>query len=81
MSPGRHRRVTDLLGLTGEPKPGGPWAAVIDMTVILITLTAITFLCRALGCPAVAALFLGGCAGAATTRLNLGSRILRGRRD
>ncbi|MFJ8471113.1 hypothetical protein [Kitasatospora sp. NPDC094011] len=74
-------RVSDLLGLTGTPRAGGRWAGVVDVTAIVAALLATASICRALGLDTWLAALIGGCAGALTLRLDLGTRIVRGRRD
>ncbi|MFD9686669.1 hypothetical protein [Kitasatospora sp. NPDC059088] len=56
-------------------------AAAVDLAVLLVALVATTLVCRGLGAGPWPAILIGGCAGAATTRLGLGARLLRGRRD
>ncbi|MFJ4183935.1 hypothetical protein [Kitasatospora sp. NPDC089509] len=74
-------RVSDLLGLTGAPRAGGRWAGVVDVLAILVALVVTSSVCRALGLGTWLAALIGGCAGALTLRLDLGARIVRGRRD
>ncbi|MFJ7903161.1 hypothetical protein ACIQ6V_22145 [Streptomyces sp. NPDC096198] len=80
MSGEKRRHVQSVLGMTGEGRPGGRWASVVDLVVMLATLIATVLVCRALGLDTWLALVIGGCAGAVTNRLGLGSRITRGRR-
>ncbi|MFE7594734.1 hypothetical protein ACFU6K_35550 [Kitasatospora sp. NPDC057512] len=78
---GRERvRLSALLGMTGERGPAGPRAAAVDVAVVLAALVATALVCRAAGLGAWPAILLGGCAGAATTRLGLGARLARRRR-
>ncbi|MFI2612944.1 hypothetical protein [Kitasatospora sp. NPDC018619] len=73
-------RLAALLGMTGGRGPAGPRAAAVDLAVLLAALAATVLAGRALGLDAWLAILLGGCAGAATTRMRLGARLERRRR-
>ncbi|MER7674536.1 hypothetical protein ABTY61_39575 [Kitasatospora sp. NPDC096128] len=86
MSGGRRRptglpRLMRLAGLTGRYGPAGRRAAAVDLAVLLAVLVATALVCRGLGLGTWLAILLGGCAGAATTRLGLGARLVRRGRD
>ncbi|MEV7602653.1 hypothetical protein AB0O91_35300 [Kitasatospora sp. NPDC089797] len=74
------RRLSDLLGLTGEPAAGGPWAAALDLVAMVAALAVTVLACRALGLGGWPAVLIGGCAAAATGHLGPGARLVRRRR-
>ncbi|OIJ94904.1 hypothetical protein BIV25_21175 [Streptomyces sp. MUSC 14] len=81
MSGDKRRRVSEILGMTGADRPGSRRAAAVDLALILAALVSAFLVCRVLGIGSWTGILTGGCAGAITTRLGLGARIARRRRD
>lgn len=78
----RHRRSsstaasgTSAPAAADEGQPASRTAALLDLTLLLAALVATTLIAWALGAPIWVALVLGGCAGAASTRVGLGARV------